>query len=648
MMIQTMENNMTETQDEVIVEENNDTRSEEQTEVVFTPEIELDETLNNVEVKENTVDIETREAVFPIEFREDAQSRTMTMSVSSESPVAREFGNEVLSHRDGDIDLSRLMNKAPLLKDHDMRQQIGVIEDAYLDTQRGKLMTKVRFGRGTLASEQFQDVQDGIRTQVSIGYQINPDSFERSDDSDDVVVRDWMPIEVSLVSSGADQNVGFGRSLSLTTTKKETKKENPMSEENTIDVEEQIRAKSDELMKHREKEIAEILELGARHNKSELAKTSIRDGVDLSGFRGALLQEIGNTPLETEEIGLNKDETRSYSIVRVAKAMAHPTNLQYQKDAEFEFECSRAYQEKTGKETKGVFVPEEVQKNWVSKDLSERTLNTAGGSAGALVYEDLRYNDLIEALTPFSTVLSANPTVLSGLTGNVSIPRVSATATSGWVAEGTAVASSDPTIGSVTLSQKTGGAFTDVTRTLMTNTDGFSVENMVRNDLARSLGTLFDQASLNNGGGANAPTGIEQVAGINAVAFGVAGAPTYAEIISMESAIYTDNYDLGTEAKFITTPALNGYMKTLATNGAGSPVASRDGFVDGYQVLISSQVTANSIILGDFSQFLVGVWGGLEITADPYALSTSGGMRIIALSSVDFAVRNPVAFCLGA
>ncbi len=89
-------------------------------------------------------------------------------------------------------------------------------------------------------------------------------------------------------------------------------------------------------------------------------------------------------------------------------------------------------------------------------------------------------------------------------------------------------------------------------------------------------------------------------------------------------------------------------MKTLATNGAGSPVASRDGFVDGYQVLISSQVTANSIILGDFSQFLVGVWGGLEITADPYALSTSGGMRIIALSSVDFAVRNPVAFCLGA
>ena len=53
--------------------------------------------------------------------------------------------------------------------------------------------------------------------------------------------------------------------------------------------------------------------------------------------------------------------------------MAHPTNAQYQKDAEFEFECSRAYQEKTGKETKGVFVPEEVQKNWVSKDVSQRT-----------------------------------------------------------------------------------------------------------------------------------------------------------------------------------------------------------------------------------------------------------------------------------
>ena len=94
---------MTETQDEVVVEEeNNDIRSEEN-EVIFTPEIQLKETLDNVEVKElETVEVNTREAVFPIEFREDAQSRTMTMSVSSESPVGREFGNEILRYQGKD------------------------------------------------------------------------------------------------------------------------------------------------------------------------------------------------------------------------------------------------------------------------------------------------------------------------------------------------------------------------------------------------------------------------------------------------------------------------------------------------------------------------------------------------------------------
>ena len=614
---------------------------DDELDVTFTPEDELNLSLNDVEDERvETAEIETREAVFPLEFREDEiDDRTVQMSISSESPVARSFGLEVLSHQEGDIDLSRLSNKAPLLKDHDPSQQIGVVENAYLDNQRGKLMSSVRFGRGALASEIFNDVKDGIRTQVSIGYQINPDSMVKSETTDEVRITDWMPMEVSIVSMGADQSVGFGRSLSLNQQiKTENKKEVIMTEETkSVDVEEQVRVKSDEILAKREKEIAEIIELGARHQKQDLAKEAIRDGKDLSSFRGELLHHIENQPLESNEIGLTEKEARNFSIVTMAK---HRAGMNV--DARFEIEASEAYAKKLGRTPKGFFVPEDVTNDW-----GKRTMNTAN-SAG-FVYNDKQYGNLIDALTPYSTVLQASPTVLANNTGNITIPRVSALSTSAWVTEGVAVGASDPTIDTVTLSEKTNGAYTDLTRTLLQNTDGFSVENMVRDNLLRAMGVTWDQASVSGTGAGGQPTGIENTAGVNATAFGVAGAPTFAEYIAMQTAIFADNATLDTNSvRYITTPALYGAGKALATNGAGSPVAIRDDFLDGIQVLISSQVTANTVILGDFSEFIVATWGGLDIQSDPYALSTSGGLRLVALSSVDYAVKHPVSFCVSA
>ena len=108
-----MENNMTkETQEEIVEENNEEIREDMELDILFTPDEELNATFEEVEVKaEETETLESREAVFPLEFRQDeTNDRTMEMSISSESPVARSFGLEVLSHREGDIDLTRLMN----------------------------------------------------------------------------------------------------------------------------------------------------------------------------------------------------------------------------------------------------------------------------------------------------------------------------------------------------------------------------------------------------------------------------------------------------------------------------------------------------------------------------------------------------------
>jgi hypothetical protein len=137
----------------------------------------------------------------------DAEARTVTLSFSSEKPVERWFGTEVLSHSPESVDLTRLNAKAALLANHDLNDQIGVIENATVENGRG--IATVRFSKSERGEEFYQDVLDGIRLNVSVGYTIE----EMEEKSERVfTATQWAPHEISLVSTPADFSVGIGRS----------------------------------------------------------------------------------------------------------------------------------------------------------------------------------------------------------------------------------------------------------------------------------------------------------------------------------------------------------------------------------------------------------------------------------------------------
>jgi len=133
---------------------------------------------------------------------------TLTLSFSSESPVARSFGDEVLSHAAGAVDLSRLNDGAPLLLNHDPNQLLGVVESAQISSSKGRAV--VRWGASPEAQQRRADVENGVIRNVSVGYKI--DELQRQGDV--MVATSWTPLEISLVSIAADPNVGIGRSLS--------------------------------------------------------------------------------------------------------------------------------------------------------------------------------------------------------------------------------------------------------------------------------------------------------------------------------------------------------------------------------------------------------------------------------------------------
>jgi len=584
----------------------------------------------DLKVNYRTIDLSRSEFV-------DEENRRVRIGVSSEEPVERSFGMEVLGHSAEDINMEFMESgRAPLLLDHDMTKQIGVIEEFKLDQTANRTIAVVRFGRSALAEEVFRDVLDGIRMNISVGYRV--DKLTRMKEKDENYYRaSWTPLEVSSVSVPADQSrlVGVGRSKNIA---EKAKVQIMSNEKQEINLDE-VRSESAEAAK---KEFArnskEILDLAVKHNKRDLAHQAISEGKSVEEFRGILLDNISNdTPLETpKDIGLTEKETKRFSLLRAINAMANPTDRRAQEAAKFEFEASEAAQRSYGQTAQGIMLPDEVLRNWNQRDLS-------AGSDGDLIGQDYRAGDFIDVLRNNSAVMPL-ATMLNGLSGDVKIPRKTAAASAAFISsEGGAAGESELTVGNVSMSPKSLGAFTDITRQLMIQSS-IDVENLVRNDLAQSMALAIDDAALEGSGSSGNPTGITNTSGINSVSLSSAAAPTFAELVSMETAVRVDNALLG-DLAYIVHPSNYGTLKTTekATNTAQFVAANNE--INGYNAVVSPQLTANNYVFGNFNDLLIGMFGGLDIVVDPYSNSSSGTVRIVCLQSVDVAVRHAVSFC---
>ena len=631
--------NVSETDDKVIVEfaKHEDVEHEGE-EVEMTDEVSMSESdeerkVIDMPMKYRTIDLSKHSYL-------DEDKRVVRVGVSSEEPVERSFGMEVLGHSAGDINMEFINSgRAPLLLDHDMTKQIGVIEEFKLDETAKRTTAVVRFGKSALAREVFEDVKDGIRMNISVGYRI--DKLERYEQDNETYYKaQWTPMEVSSVSVPADQSrlVGVGRSKDKQNNNIEVKlMENEKKQDINLD---EVRAQTVEDAKAEFKRNSkEIIDLAVKHNKRDLADKAISDGISVAEFRGILLENISNnTPLETpSEIGMTKEEVREFSLVKAIRAMANPSDRQAQRDAEFEFECSAEAARQYGKDAQGIMLPAEVLRTWGKRDINSSDDST-------LISEDYRGGDFIDVLRNESSVMQAGATMLRGLQGNVVIPKKTAASSAGWIAtEGTAASESEFTSGSVTMSPKVIGAFTDATRLLLQQSS-LDVENLIRDDLTKSIATAIDLGALAGSGSSGQPTGIASTSGINTTTFAAAN-PTWAEIVAMESAVANDNALTGSLA-YICRPADFGTLKTTEkATGTAQFVVSPDNTMNGYNVVRSNQVTSGDFYFGNFADLLIGMYGGLDITVDPYALSTSGGVRIVALQTVDVAVRHAVSFC---
>lgn len=621
----------------------------------------------------------------------DEDARTVALSFSSEAPVERWWGVEILGHNAGEVDLSWVgSGRAPVLADHDTRSQIGVVIDARIGKdRRGRAV--VRFGNSPRAEQEWSDVLAGVRTNVSVGYEIL--DMQPVNDTGDVKTfraTRWRPLEISLVSVPADMTVGVGRAANSSRGSNMNARINDLGHDDDAP-----QSRSERRAQHREREarqsvadlererIEQIEYLAGRHQLRELGERAIASGMNIEQFRGQVLEHIGrrsgnHDPLyqPAAEIGMSQREAQSFSIARLllSKLENRPQLAPMENEA---CEAVRQKLQRTGQQLQGgLSLPMEVLRTPIAGDMAmamgfsqrmmQRDLSTATVGAGAaMVATDVLYTDFITMLRNRTLVLAMGARLIAGLVGNVSIPRQTGSVTINWVAQGGAAAESDATFAAVPMSIKTAHAIQDVTRDLLLQgTPG--VEGIIRADLLAAMSIAIDSAALHGTGTSNQPTGLAVTAGIGSVAGGTNGAaPTWDNIVALETTVANVN---GAEsmAGYLTNSRVRGQLKRAqkftGTNGVEvwGPTFPGDnpaayGSLNGYRAGVSNNVRndltkgtssgiCSAIFFGDWSDLVIGQWGSVEILPDPYTQAATRVVRMHVYQSLDIAVRRPQSF----
>lgn len=167
---------------------------------------------------------------------------------------------------------------------------------------------------------------------------------------------------------------------------------------------------------------------------------------------------------------------------------------------------------------------------------------------------------------------------------------------------------------------------------------------MIRDDLARVIALELDRAAIYGSGNSNQPLGLINTTGIGTETLTNAG--TFAQLIAMETDVAVANADVAS-MRYIMNATARGALKSTSKAGTEAIFVWENNEVNGYPVIVSNQLANNDALFGDFSQFVVGMWSGLDLQVDPFAGATSGTVRVIALQDVDYAVKQPGAFCYG-
>jgi HK97 family phage major capsid protein len=276
-------------------------------------------------------------------------------------------------------------------------------------------------------------------------------------------------------------------------------------------------------------------------------------------------------------------------------------------------------------------------------DYALRDLNVGTPGAGGYLADNLNIG-YVGSLLADSVALTLGAQIVDVGANGALLPRGTAAASTTWLAtETSTISESQPTFGQVAGTPKLLGAFCEVSRQLLLQSN---VDQVVRGELRRACGAALDAAVFAGSGASGQPTGIANVAGIGAF---TGGTLNNAALRDAQADVAAANGVFEKKFGYVTTPAVAELLGTRQRFTGSDRTAWEgplsDGIVEGVRAMASTSMPTDVMIFGDFSAVLIAQWaGGLQISIDPFTKFKEGIVGIRALFAVDIMLRAPQAF----
>lgn len=246
--------------------------------------------------------------------------------------------------------------------------------------------------------------------------------------------------------------------------------------------------------------------------------------------------------------------------------------------------------------------------------------------------------DIESPLRAKNVLISAGAKYLTSLQNDVLIPVMNGNNVT-WADETATAEDGAGTFASVKLSPKRLTAFVDVSKQFLNQTSA-SAEEMLKNDLLNAINTKLEATILGDGAGSdNQPKGIFNGKAIDSTT------STFAQLTALEAGIEDANV-LGTPC-YVMSNGSKGAFRAMAKSTKNTQLVMEAGEIDGVKCHNTSNVKKDHFIFGDFSNLVIGQWGGLDVIVDPYTVAKEGKVRLVINAYFDAQVTRDEAFAVG-
>ena len=345
----------------------------------------------------------------------------------------------------------------------------------------------------------------------------------------------------------------------------------------------------------------------------------------------SLNAEIATKTTKVENTMKEDKEVRGYSLFKAINGLMNGNLDGLEKELHDEaVEEARA----AGRTISGLGIPSRLLES--RADVTQ----TASAIAPTVV---MGYQDALREASVFNRV-GAN--ILTGLSADTRLP-ITGKQTVAWEGEIAASPEQGVNFGKLDLTPIRLSSNVAISKQLLMQ-NGMGAQQAIVADLGRAAGAKIDAAMFAAASVASAPGAIA-AAGIGTITENAysANASIFDDFCLAESELAVGE-GLSGNLAYVANPKLMKDLKRSAQVAAVT-VGSQGNLVNGYPTYYTVGCTSNAAVsadflFGDFSKLFIGMFGGLDITIDPYTLAANAEVRLIVNQYIDWGVTQPGAF----